>query len=1278
MTDGLKGLELYFSTEKAEKGAERFRTAVDSAADAVERLGRAQELADKGLDKAGASAQGAAKGHDGLARSTRNTADAVEAMFRSLAQEEKLLKLSGAAREKYLSRIKAEGDVRRAGIALSSREAQDYIKRRIALDDQAKAAERSARAFSDLAKQSSAGLSTSATAVAKFDQRLVALNRTVLGLGGQFKAFLGIAGGAVLFRSGVRSITEYEDALRIMGSIAGATGDELRKLEKAAVETSRGTRFTPTETINGLTELARAGLNAEEAILAVKPTADLARVGLIGLSDASAIVTKTLTQFALSAEEAGRVADVLAKGANLSNADVSTLAQSLSKTGPVARQFGVDLEQTVAALSELADNGVQASISGTGLQRILLRLRTPTDEARAALEGLGLSVEQVNPEKVGLIGALENLARANAKVTDSTQLVDTEFAVMLSVLIDSVDKIKGVDGALRNSVGEASKQAAAGADTLAAAFADLRGASEEFAVSAGRGGVGAALASIATAGAGVLRELSGDAKAMKDASTSAKVLATALKLAGVAAGGFIGLRFSGYVVAVGESLKAMTTRAVAAAAATRTLDAATGTLLVSSTAASRGMAALSAATALSPFAAVALAIGATTAAMALFSSGSNEAKDRARKQAEEVERLREEYEGLYDALSKTKVDPGNLLFTGDFERVLRKSQDGVEKLARSLTYLQNTGKGSFDLENSSAGALFRALAGGATNDSSVAQIDALVQARRRALDEVKRLNEEQRQAFLELPADFSKGGVNPKLDALKKGITDKFAPSLEASQAVIDVTTKRLAELGAEADANGRVWINVAKGIDITTDASNRLQKKAGELGVQLERLNSSKEIGSQVVALIKEREKELEIAKLVGVEREKEILYEEARRRNGGILNDTERDRLGLLAQQLVDGQKLADQIREQAKEAEKLAQQQRDLPKNLAELQATYEDQLRLASAEREKRAEIQAEIKATNDAKAIGLALDSQEFEALKAQAIEIARLNEATKDQRRVDKGDKRVSDLFKQLKQDEEALRLVGDERDRYITRIQAQNDAEAAGLAQGTAIYQDYVRRRQALEELAKASEEAGQYFGQMGLSAGNALERIIIDGGRARDVVRALGQDLLRMAFQKNVTNNLQQLLTIAGQSLAGYFSGGSAPISGPDSATGRAGITNQSSRYGGNLYGGFQTGGIIPAMTGQIVAASSFLERGGRRYSVAEGGAVTPEAVFPLARDSRGRLGVVGAGGGGGDNVTMVFPSVRNAQDARGVRATRSQIARRIGAADRNGRRGLRPRGE
>ena len=78
----------------------------------------------------------------------------------------------------------------------------------------------------------------------------------------------------------------------------------------------------------------------------------------------------------------------------------------------------------------------------------------------------------------------------------SVSLVGTEFASLLTILTGSVGSIEQVGETLRSSTGEAAKQAAAGADTLAAAFADLRGASEQFAVSASRGGIGQALTDI--------------------------------------------------------------------------------------------------------------------------------------------------------------------------------------------------------------------------------------------------------------------------------------------------------------------------------------------------------------------------------------------------------------------------------------------------------------------------------------------------------------------------------------------------------------------------------------------------------------------------------------------------------------------------------------------------------------------------------------------------------------------------------------------------------------
>ena len=85
-------------------------------------------------------------------------------------------------------------------------------------------------------------------------------------------------------------------------------------------------------------------------------------------------------------------------------------------------------------------------------------------------------------------------------------------------------------------------------------------------------------------------------------------------------------------------------------------------------------------------------------------------------------------------------------------------------------------------------------------------------------------------------------------------------------------------------------------------------------------------------------------------------------------------------------------------------------------------------------------------------------------------------------------------------------------------------------------------------------------------------------------------------------------------------------------------------------------QTGGIIPAQVGQIISSPTVVQRGGRNYSISEGGGSTPEAVMPLMRDSQGRLGVAG-GGGDSTNITMNFPNVQTTQEARALRSTLNQ---------------------
>jgi len=1079
----------------------------------------------------------------------------------------------------------------------------------------AKSAAPSLKKLGENASEVGAKLQQGGEQAQRFEGRMTRLGGTLGGVARQFTLLLGAAGAISGISAAVAAFSEYEDKLRILGSIAGAAGEQLQKLETAAVDLSRNSRFTPREGLDGLTELSRAGLSAQDAITALKPTADLARVGLLGLSDSSAIVTKTLTQFALGADQASRVADVLAKAANSSNADVGTLADALAKTGPVARQFGVSLEDTVAALAKLADNGLAANIAGTGLQRVLIQLRSPTEEAQRALLGLGLTAEKINPERVGLTGALRNLGAAGLSVQDSVSLVGTEFASLLTILTGSVGAIDQVGAALRDSTGEAAKQAAAGADTLAAAFADLRGASEQFAVSSGRGGIGQALTDITRTGAEVLRVLAGDKKAMEEAGAAAKLLATGLQFAAVAGATFAAAKVAVVISEVASKMQLATIATAAYAAVT-------GSAVERALVADRAFKALNATLLRNPFVLAAAGIAAVITALAVFGDKSDETVQNLEKQQVQAKTLQEEYARLAETLAK--IRPGGFSNREDQAAAIRSSSEALKVLGREIEALKGE---------------------------------------RVPIEKVLGLAELQ--------------GVSPKLEAIR-AVYDRFQEDLKKGTENLSITRFSLGALGASFDKAGNFFITNKEAVELLAIAYAALDKKASDASTAIAKIGEGNQtdISSAVRALVAERERELELAKLTGAEREKAILVAEAEKRAGQGLNDAEKERLATLAQSIVAGEALVQQRRREKQEAEKAAELQRELPKNLAELQKRYQEELSIAQATGLQRELIRAAVEAENDAKAIGLALDTEAFAQLKAKAEERARLAFEEKQQKRETRVDKRQDEALRQLEQEEQLLRLSGAEREKYRLQIEAENEARQAGLVLGTAEYADYVKRKTAVGELARAQEQMAQLGSQFAGAWTNALEQFVIDGGKARDVAKALYQDLARLAFRQTAGAGLNQLFTQAGTALAGVFAGGGPTQNGLPVAPGSS-LPDLNSQLGYNPLAPRLTGGLIPAMVGAVIDQPTILRRGDNAYSVAEGAKTTPEAIFRLARDERGNLGI-SAVGGGGDTINMSFPGVRTAQDAKAMRATFGQQVRALRMGDRRGRRGRRPAGE
>ena len=289
------------------------------------------------------------------------------------------------------------------------------------------------------------------------------LQGKVVGLGVAIAGYFGISS----FIGAVKGAADLEAKLSEVKAVSGATAAEMVLLRKAAEDAGATTKFTATEGADALGNLTRAGLSAKDAIAALPAVLALAQAGGIGLAEASEYVTKTVMGMGLAFSDAGRVADVLAMGANASNTSVTGLAQALSYAAPVANSLGLSLEFTVAMIGKMADGGIDASRAGTALNAMMSQFSDPASKFRQELAAAGITTGSF--EK-----ALRQLAAAGPAGEKAILAVGTEAGPALrSVLNQGIGALDDLKGKLDAAKGSAAATAAVMEDNLKGSFNGL-------------------------------------------------------------------------------------------------------------------------------------------------------------------------------------------------------------------------------------------------------------------------------------------------------------------------------------------------------------------------------------------------------------------------------------------------------------------------------------------------------------------------------------------------------------------------------------------------------------------------------------------------------------------------------------------------------------------------------------------------------------------------------------------------------------------------------------
>ena len=194
----------------------------------------------------------------------------------------------------------------------------------------------------------------------------------------------------------------FDDQMRIVQAVSGATGKAFDELTSRAKELGRTTAFTASQVAEGMAGLGRAGFKSDEIDKAIASVMALSSATATDLALATDIAGNTLRAFGMDAAEMGRVCDVLTATANGSAQTVEDLGEALKFVAPIAASTGMSLEDTSKILGTLANFGIKGSNAGTAFKN--MRTRMADASVQEAYRSVG--VETVDRDT----GALRNLS----------------------------------------------------------------------------------------------------------------------------------------------------------------------------------------------------------------------------------------------------------------------------------------------------------------------------------------------------------------------------------------------------------------------------------------------------------------------------------------------------------------------------------------------------------------------------------------------------------------------------------------------------------------------------------------------------------------------------------------------------------------------------------------------------------------------------------------------------------------------------------------------------
>jgi TP901 family phage tail tape measure protein len=302
--------------------------------------------------------------------------------------------------------------------------------------------------------------------MATMGEKLETIGNKIASVGSRLTATVttGIVGA---FTAAVKTTGDFDAAMSKVQAVSGATASQMELLTAKAREMGETTKFSASESAEALNYMAMAGWKTDQMLNGLSGIMNLAAASGEDLGTTSDIVTDALTAFNMTADESGRFADILAAAASNANTNVAMMGESFKYVAPVAGAMGYSAEDVAVALGLMANAGIKADMAGTSLRNMMQRMAKPTKESQAAMDRLGISLQDSEGNMLSFRQIMDTLRDSMVDINMSLEDYNFQLDLLDTGLANGSITQKKYDAALE----ELNKQAfgAEGAEQARAA-----------------------------------------------------------------------------------------------------------------------------------------------------------------------------------------------------------------------------------------------------------------------------------------------------------------------------------------------------------------------------------------------------------------------------------------------------------------------------------------------------------------------------------------------------------------------------------------------------------------------------------------------------------------------------------------------------------------------------------------------------------------------------------------------------------------------------------------